>query len=257
MTVYLDLVVILNFAVDFLLLFSTKRLCGFPIGWARTAVSAMIGGLYAGVCMIPGFTFLGNSFWRLVFLVLMSIIAFGMNSCAIRAGSIFVLLSMALGGVALGMGQYGFWGLFASLAVLCGICTLGFRGKLAGKQFVKTVIRYRGREIKLMALKDTGNLLKDPISGEAVTVVGADIARILLGIGEDMLNRPIIAMETLRQTGLRLIPYRAVGQSSGMLLALRVDEVTLDGVQAGKVIAFAPQILGNGEGYQALTGGVL
>ena len=71
-----------------------------------------------------------------------------------------------------------------------------------------------------------------------------------------MLNSPITTIEAQPTPGLRLIPYRAVGQSGGMLLALRVDEVVLDGVQAGRIIAFAPQILGNGEGYQALTGGV-
>ena len=61
MTVYLDLVVILNFGVDFLLLIGTNRLCGYPMKPGKAAFAAALGGLYAGCCVLPGFSFLGNT----------------------------------------------------------------------------------------------------------------------------------------------------------------------------------------------------
>ena len=43
MVVYLDLVMGLNFGVDFLLLLGTNHLAGFPPGYGRTAAAAALG----------------------------------------------------------------------------------------------------------------------------------------------------------------------------------------------------------------------
>ena len=71
MTVYLDLVMGLNFAVDFLLLLGTNSLAGFPPGVRRNLWASALGAVYGAGCLLPGMGFLGNSFWRLVFLALM------------------------------------------------------------------------------------------------------------------------------------------------------------------------------------------
>ena len=60
MDIYLDLAVILNFIVDFLLLLGTNRLAGFPLDARRCALAAALGGVYGGACLIPGFSFLGD-----------------------------------------------------------------------------------------------------------------------------------------------------------------------------------------------------
>ena len=108
MTVYLDMVVLLNFLVDGLLLMGTNRLTGYPPGWKRAAAGAAFGGVYAGICMMPDFRFMGNLFWRTLSLAVMACIAFGWNFGTIRRGTVFVLLSMALGGIAMGMNGNNF-----------------------------------------------------------------------------------------------------------------------------------------------------
>ena len=55
MTVYLDLVMVLNFLVDFLLLLGTNRLSGFPPGIWRCGAGALVGAVYSGACLLPGF----------------------------------------------------------------------------------------------------------------------------------------------------------------------------------------------------------
>lgn len=256
MTVYLDLVIILNFLVDFLLLIGTNRLCGYPMKPGRAAISALLGGVYAGACMLPGFRFLGNTLWRLVSLAGMSVVAFGWSRGMLRRCILFVFLCMALGGMALGIGGGGFWGLIASGAAVCMMCVVGFRGKAGGKQLVSVQLIHKGLRRHLVALLDTGNTLVDPITGQSVLVAGADVALQLLGITKEELASPIQTMEKGSVRGLRLIPYRAVGQPNGMLLATRLDEVRINGKEVGNLVAFAPQILGTGE-YQALAGGVL
>ena len=256
MPIYLDLVVLLNFLVDFLLLMGTNRLCGCPLRTKRAAAAALVGGLYGGACFLPGFLFLGNTLWRLVFLGLMAVIAFGLNSGAIRQGILFVFLSMALGGIATGMGRDDFPGiLLASGAVLL-MCFVGFRGRV-GRLYTAVKLIHGGKIQMLTALQDTGNSLKDPVSGESVLIVGADVAQELLGLTEMDLKDPVMTVEKQTVPGLRLIPYRSVGNPYGMLLAARLDEVWIGKERAGGLVAFAPEEIGRGEAYQALAGGAL
>lgn len=255
--IYADVVIVLNFLVDLLLLVGTNRLAGYGAGWKRAGAAAAVGGVYAGVCVLPQMRFLGNMFWRLLILGAMSVICFGRNRSALHRGILFTLLSMALGGVALGLGRGGFAGLVAAAAVLCGMCYFGFRGRAGRTEFVPVQIVRLGRVYRLTALRDTGNTLRDPVTGEQILVVGADVAWDILGLTPQQLRCPIETMTSGSITGLRLIPYRSVGQPGGMLLAAAMDSVVINGQSAGRLVAFAPENIGADEAYQALAGGVL
>lgn len=256
MRIYLDLAVLLNFLVDGLLLMGTNRLAGHPPNWRRCALAAAVGGMYAGVCLLPGFCFLGHGFWWLVFLALMGRIAFGPDRSGWKRCGLFVILSMSLGGMALGMGRTGFPVLLLGGGLLWLLCGIGFAGPV-GREYVPLEIRHLERVVRLTALRDTGNTLRDPITGEPVLVIGADTARELTGLTAAELRSPLETAGKGRISGLRLIPYRAVGQPAGMLLAMRFADVRLGKWQGAAVVAFAPDRIGGNDGYQALTGGVL
>lgn len=256
MEVYLDLLVLLNFSVDLLLMLGTNRLSGHPPGIKRAVAAALLGGIYAGLCVLPGFAFLGNTLWRLVSLALMSMIAFGAGQNSIRRGVLFVFLSMALGGFALGLGNGGFWSLVLSAGGVCALCVLGFRGRVREQHYVPVTITCGEKSVSLTALVDTGNTLRDPISGRPVLVVDEAVAGKLCLLSHNQLAHPIETMTSARLPGLRLIPYTAVGSSAGILLGIRADRVEVDGKEAEYIVAFAPQNLGHGQ-YQALAGGAL
>lgn len=256
MTMYVDLVMLLNFLVDLLLVIGTNRLCGYPTKLGRSALCAGIGAIYAGACVLPGFRFLRNPIWRLVSLGIMNVTAFGWNSGTARRSVLFVFLSTSLGGIALGLGQGGFGALVASAGAVCLMCMVGFRGNAGARRYVTVRLTHGTKTRELTALQDTGNTLVDPVTGQPVLVVGADVAGQFLGLTEAQLCEPISTVEKGEIRGLRLIPYRAVGQPNGMLLAMKIDHVSINGQTAGNLVAFAPQTLGTGE-YQALTGGLL
>ena len=92
--IYADVVMGLNFLVDFLLLLGADRLCGFPTALKRCGAAAGLGALYSGGCFLPGWGFLGNTLWRTVFLCLMAVLAFGCDRSTLRRGGVFVMLSM-------------------------------------------------------------------------------------------------------------------------------------------------------------------
>lgn len=254
--VYLDLVIVLNFLVDLLLILGTNSITGFPLSPGRSAAAALLGAVYAGVCMLPGFSFLGNTLWRGIFLVLMAVIAFGLDRSALRRGVLLVVLSMALGGIALGMGRGGFLALVGAAGALALMCAVGFRGRAGQQRYARVEFSVGNRKRSLTALLDTGNTLRDPISGADVLVVGADVAKELLGLTDEALCSPVQTLAAEKVPGLRLIPYRAVGQPGGMLLAVKPDWVRINGKERGDILAFAPHKLGN-EGYQALAGGMI
>lgn len=257
MEVYLDLMVLLNFLVDFLLLLGTNRLAGYPAEVKRALPAAALGGFYSGVCLLPGFRFLGNTLWRLVSLTGMAVIAFGWNRSALKRCGVFILLSMALGGIAISFGKSNFPALISAAGGMWLLCRVAFGGSVGEREYVPVVLTYGENKVSLIALRDSGNTLRDPITGEQVLVISGDAARKLTGLAEEQLRSPLETLARRPVHGLRLVPYRAVGQSGGMLLAMRLEQVKIGSRMQSAVVAFAPEGLGKGEVYQALTGGAI
>lgn len=256
MVLYLDILMLLNFIVDFLLLVGTNRLSGFPPGIRRCIPAAWMGAIYSGMCFVRGFSFLRHWQWRLISFLLLGAMAFGVNRSAVRRTAVFGILSMALGGIALQFARgYVFPLILCSLVLWC-LCRVGFGSGVGQETYQPVTLRYRGRVVNVTALLDTGNQLRDPITGERVLVLSADAAYRLTGLTLEELKKPLETMARHPIPGLRLIPYRAVG-SDGMLLALRIPEVTIGKRTQSAVVAFAPEGFRRADMVQALTGGVL
>ena len=245
MVIYLDAFMGLNFLVDLCLLLGVNRLAGHPPGLPRAAAAAALGSGYAGACMVPGFAFLAGGLWRAVSLGLMGWTAFGADRTGWQRSVLFVLLSMALGGLAVSMDTGGA-GVILCAGALAVLCRMGLWGR--GRQFLTMTVTYEGRTAAVRALRDTGNTLRDPITGEAVAVLSPEVGE-KLGIPAQMLRDPVGAAVP----GIRLIPAKTVG-GGGLLAALRCQRVEVGGKPGGTLVAFAREPFGNGE-YQALTGG--
>lgn len=255
MLTYYNAVALMNFLVDFLLLVGTNCLCGYPPGWRRSGLGALVGGAYGAVCMMQKFLFLNHFFWRLVFMAAMGMIAFGFSKNAFRRTVLFALLSLASGGVAQVLNAGGVLSVVLSAVVICSMCVIGFRDIPGKAKYVPVELQYGEKKLSLIALADTGNTLRDPITGRPVLVVEAGVAQKLTGLTPIQLRSPVRVMEECTVPGLRLIPYRTVGQSSGMLLALRFQKVRIGKWKGSSLVAFAPEALCSDGRYQALTGG--
>lgn len=250
---FLDILWGLNFAVDLLLLIATNRLSGYPTALGRNVLAAVLGGFYGCVCVLPGFFFLAETGWRIIFLGLMGWVAFGLNKDTLRRCVLYIFLSMALGGIAIGIGQSSLFRIILSAIIVCMMCIFGLRGRL-GDRFLPVVIKHNGKSHRFTAMVDTGNTLCDPITGQQVIVVSSHIGHRLLEKEGIEFSDPVSAIESIQ--GGRLIPFHTVGNERGLLAAKRFHDVTVGKWHGDCLIAFSPQELGRGEAYEALTGGI-
>lgn len=257
MQAYLELVILLNFIVNFLLILSSNRLCEYPFLWKRSTLAAVIGGLYGGACMFPALHFLGNLLWQIVFLICISWIAFGQNRSALQRSAVFLLLNLATKGISFGLWQKDFWITVLSGAILLLLRRRNNRPLFKDSLYIPVQLRWKDKTISLTALRDTGNMLHDPITGEQILIAGGDVAQELNCLTATQLKEPVETAASGTVPGLRLIPYRCVGQSGGMLPALRFQNVTIGHHTGSHLIAFAPNSLSLDNRYRMLAGGTI
>lgn len=225
-------------------------MAGRRVSVLRLLLSSLLGAAYAVGCMTPDFRFLGTLHWRLVSLALMSFIAFGPQ---MKLGCVFAVLTMALGGAALGADRGKLWQLplYAVGVYLLTRYALG----PPGRRLLPVRLSGNGKQLRLTALADTGNELRDPITGQSVLVIGCEAAGQLTGLTRAQLRHPLETLTAAPLPGLRLIPYRAVGAEGGVLLAMSLPAVEVGSRRGPGLVAFAPQEFG--EDYQAIAGGMI
>ena len=238
-------VMLMVLVVDVLLLFASCKLTGGRIHILRIVLGAIVGVLFAGFSMVPGLSFLGNLPWRLCSLMLTGLVAFGLSGKTLPKLLLFSLLHLSLGG----MTETHEMG-----SMLLGAAGIGFASLIVGRRsrYIPVELNCGGQTLSITALRDTGNTLRDPITGKEVLVVDADIAGKLTGLAPAALCDPVGTIGKF--PGLRLIPYRTVG-NTGFLLAIQVRDVKIGSRRESILVALSPNLLG--KQYQALTGGTL
>lgn len=279
--VYLDLVFLLNLCVDYLMLLAAGRLAGEVLRRPRLLLGAVLGGLYACGIFLPGLGFLERPLCRICVGVLMALLAYGGSVHLLRCTLVFFGVSAALGGAILAVTLLGgqsmtmkngifYSGMDLRILLLAAagcyvMLTLVFgRGARHGLRELRTAeVRLNERKVCLTALVDTGNTLSDPVTGRPVLVAeGARLGGLFPPESRpepEELRDPTAALERLSAgregRRWRLLPYRAVGISSGLLLALRTDGVRVGETDYGPIlVALSPTPVSDGGGYNALIG---
>ena len=275
MVVYLDAVAVLNFLVNYLLLYATARLGAAAMRKRRLALGASLGAVYAVLVYLPPLGFLSSFFFKLTVAGGMLLAAFGAKRSTLRPCAVFAALTLALCGAVYGVqllqgGGFhyvgkqlffpvSFFTLLLTASAVCLACRLLLPRLNHGVNSVLPLaLCLRGKRVQLSALQDSGNTLCDPVSGEKVLTVYAKAALPLFPkeyrlTAEDF-QAPTSLMLRLKGFSPRLIPYRAVGISSGLLLAIPC-EITLNRKNGTGLVAFSPTPLSDGGAYDALTGG--
>lgn len=274
MTIYLDGVWFVNGFVDYLLLVVSGNLTGSPLRRGRILLSGCLGGVYAAVCLLPGWGFLGGILWRLVTAAGMCVVAFGGGRRILRQTVVLMLLTAAFSGLVLLLTE-----LFSAPAALIGgrvyypistgslVLTAGGAygliswglGRLShqGGDIVPVELTLLGKKVQLTALRDTGNSLRDPISGTPVLVADQSILKHWMGHAGSPSPQELMRelYQIIPEGKPRLIPYKTVGVEHGLLVAIQPESVKIDGKKERVLLGFSPVPVSDGGGYQALLGG--
>ncbi len=281
--VYIDRVFALNLAVDYLLLVCTARLAGAPLERGRLLGCAALGGAYAVAVFLPGMEVLGNPLVKLLVGLGMSYLAFRPLRRSWRLTALFFVLSGALGGLMLGVGLalgspavlfHRLYYANISWPVLLGTTAamvlllyliFGQGARHGGGELMTITVSIHHHQHQLPALHDTGNTLRDPISGQPVLVIEQTALEALCDQETYAILKSSAAPEEKmaqlhccdRGQGFTLLPFRSVGKSSGLLLAVRSDYIQVGGVTYPHIlVAISEGKLSDGGSYQALWGGM-
>lgn len=239
--IYVDQLLMINFAVNWLLLVLLKRFIGFPARNLKIVCGALAG------CMVFGATVLGMGFiirilpadkkhvgWIWMLLLrglsvvlgssLMIITVWGrMNRCIFfRAMRGLLFVAVLFGGLLYGILSFMPKKLLSTGALMCAaggsIClaraaVLFISENREKKQkLYPAVLNYQGEECRITALWDTGNQLTDLLTKKPVHILDSQTAKRIV--------------KTVRQ--VRYIPYQSIGQPRGALPAIFFDEIRIE-----------------------------
>ncbi len=255
MPLYTIIVIFINFSVNFLLMIASSIISGRSPMYKQAVLSSA----FNCVCLIASmrWQWLGNGYFRATSILFSAFIAFGFCGASIRPCAVAMLLHFAVSGIAAVTGGNRVLNALLATVCVCGVCYIGFSGSGQSDIYIPVEIIYRGIHLKIHALRDTGNLLTDPLTGRSVMVLSCDCAHSLTGLSKQQMQNPIETLAERPMTGLRIIPYSTIGNPNGMLLAVYVKNVRVGKWRGGRLIALAPDDFdGNGR-YQAITGGSL
>ncbi len=258
MTVYVDVVLLENLCMNYIILFGTGYIIKLKIKHWRILVSSSIGAVYAILAYMGIFPLYANIVVKIILSICMVYIAFNPKNikAIIKELALFYLVSFALGGCAFALlyivrpqdifmkdGVYiGTYPL--KIALLGGV--VGFIITYVAFKVVKTrmnkneliyeiVLKINEKELTTKVMLDTGNMLKDPISNNPVVLIEKKILYNILPkellentknmLGGDFKNNE--DLENEYRTRLRIIPFTSVGKQNGMMLGIKVDEIKI------------------------------
>lgn len=272
MVVYGDMVFLLNLLINYTLLRGTARLGATAPRQHRLWLSAALGALYSVLVYVPKLGFFNMIGCKISVAALMLLCSFGWKRSTLRLCAVFTFLSLVLCGAVYGFycvgkvpirsGGYLLYPVsFGTLLLTAFAVTLACRLLLpplnhSNSSTVPIVLEGHGKRIHLTALRDTGNTLRDPLSGsEVLTVYWKALSPILPSfVTARTLQDPTGLIEPLMAFSPRLIPYRTVGTHSGILLAIPL-QISIGKETRNGLVALSPTPVSDGGAYEALTGG--
>ena len=258
--IYLDRLFALNLLADYLLCLTAARICGVPLRRLRYLAAALLAAVYACAAVLPGWGFLTAAPWKLIFGLVMGLIAFFGERHPLRCMLTLLAVSALFGGAlwAFGGGSLSLRFLAVSFAACYAALNLLLRqrGTLPVRPRAAVCVRHAGRESRFFALRDTGNALTDPLTNRPVLLLSPRAAEPLFGEGLLWGDAVALLEQTAKREALRgvfrLIPCRGVG-GSRLLALFRPGHITVDGVEERDLLcAVSPEAYG--DGFEGIIG---
>ena len=291
MTIYVDVVLIENLIMNYIILLATGLILKQKIKHIRLIIASLLGAIYSIVAYASVLEIYSSLILKAILSIIIVYIAYNPQNLKKMWKDIliFYLTSFVFGGVAFAliyivkpqdilMKNGIFLGTYPLKTVILG-AIVGFVIITTAVKLVKTQIskkdmfceikiKLNGEIINAKAMIDTGNLLKEPITNTPVIVVEHTLLYNCLPkeilnnldeiLGGDLEKIP----EEIRKeyiSRLKLIPFSSLGKQNGMLIGIKPEYIKIKQeereIQKENVIIgiYKNSLTKRGE-YRALTG---
>lgn len=252
MTIYIDVVLFENIAMNYIILMACSLIENRKANFLKIFISSTVGGIYSILNYVIKETIFINILLKILISIIMVKIAFKSRKFKtfFKQLMCFYVVSFMIGGVAFMivflmnqnnvMYKDGMLIGTASIkiALLGGV--LGFsiitiisniQKRKIENQICDIEIFYKNKNIRLSSFIDTGNLLKDPITNQDVVIVEKDSLKTLFDSSflEDILN--VVKGKTISngndyiKNRIKLIPFSSLGNENGLLVGFKSDYI--------------------------------
>ena len=291
MTIYIDIVLIENLIMNYIILFTTAVVLKIKVNHIRLILASLLGAGYSIIAYMGIIKVYSSIILKIILSVLIIYIAFNPQNIKKMCKDLllFYLVSFVFGGAAfaliyiikpqnilmkngLFLGTYTLktvmLGAVVAFCIIIGAFAI-IKNKISKKDmFCEIEILINQKKIKTKAMIDTGNMLKEPITNVPVIVVEhillyscmpKEILNNLKEImGGDFKNIPCDIQEKYISK-LKLIPFYSLGKQNGMLIGIRPEYVKVitdeqEKINKNVIIGIYEKSLTKKAEYQALIG---
>lgn len=255
MTIYVDVVLIENLIMNYIILLATGLILKTKLKHLRLIIASLLGAVYSIVAYINFLEIYSNFFLKILLSVIIVYIAFNPQTMKKMWKSIliFYLTSFVFGGAAfaliyiirpqdilikngLFLGTYPLKTVILAAIVAFIVIITAFtivKTKVTKKDmFCNIEIKLNGKILKTKALIDSGNMLKEPITNTPVVVIERSLLyeylpKEILNHLDDIIGGDLekIPEEIRNQyiSRLKLIPFSSLGKQNGMLIGIKPE----------------------------------
>lgn len=246
MTVYLDVLIIVNIYITYFILKAAARLLHIKYRFFRLAAGAVFGG-FSSLAAVLSLDFFWALLLKTALMLITVLIAFGfgggsrlLTATALCTGISILICGAALlirelsgGGIIGAAGGYPYLDISAltlvgATAAVYGAVSLfrRFLDKPTADSRVELIIEYGGNRAEIEAFPDSGNGLCDFLSGTPVIICkAAPLEKLLPENIKKLLSSGEYDLNAVK--GIRLIPCSTV-KGSGFIAAFRPDRITAE-----------------------------
>jgi len=267
MTIYIDIIIVENLIMNYIILYATALISKSKISYVRIFFGSLIGAIYAITEYISKINIYSNMLMKFILSIIIIFLAFYPQNVKkmFKQLILFYLTTFTFGGVAtyliyvlkpqnivikngVYVGTYVLKVIFIGAILGTIILIIAFKfskNKITKKDMIcKVKIMLNGKEITVDAIVDTGNMLKEPLTGNPVVVVekmslydlmpkeilnnidsilGGDFEKIPENIKDEYISR------------LKIIPFSSLGKQNGMLIGIKPERLEVINEQSEEV----------------------
>lgn len=259
-TIYGDIVFLVNFCMDFLILWITAMLQKNNISYKRIFLgSFFLSSIYCIALIFHVFSFFCHGIGGMIlfglgieivffpktiknlvqYFLIGYIVAFALGGVAI---AFYFAIGIDVGNMTLNRRQFPVKVLIATICFFYILIKLGknwITMNIINRQcYCNAIVKQKGIQIPLHMLVDTGNCLKDPFSGDYVAVAAFPAIKSLFSkeiqfyFFKEYQNQQRFyeyVLQKEKTLSLHLIPFSSLGKENGLLLVFQPEVLEIEG----------------------------